>query len=143
MKRVTIAREKQTGQGLVEFVVTAPIVFMILVGLVDVGRVVFINNELSEAAREGVRWGAVQGRAAAEADGDNMAVTDEVGARIVLAPDPAIDLSCTNLGAGGGDCGSGDLLTVSVRSTVTPITPLIGDILGSLELTSTAQMTIH
>ena len=137
------SRDQESGQGLDEFVLAAPIVFLIILGMVDAGRVVFINNELSEAAREGARFGAVQGRAAAEADGDNTAVSDEVGSRIVVAPTPAITVSCTDLGAAGGSCGGGDLLSVSVSSSVRPITPLIGDIIGTFELSAEAQMTIH
>ena len=131
------------GQALVEFAIAAPVVFLILLGLFDVGRLVFINNELTEAAREGARWGAVQGRAAAEADGDNTAVSDEVASRIVVAPAPAITLSCTDLGGAGGACGSGDLVTINVSSSVSPITPIIGDIIGPLVLTSESQMTVH
>ena len=137
------SRSGESGQALVEFAVVAPIVFLFILGLFDAGRMVFINNELSEAAREGARWGAVQGRAASEADGDDTAVTDAVGSHIVMAPAPSISLSCTDLGPGGGTCRSGDLLTISVSSSVSPITPFIGDILGPLELTSQAQMTIH
>ena len=136
-------RDGESGQSLVEFAVTAPIVFLFILGLFDAGRMVFINNELSQAAREGARFGAVQGRAASEADGKDTAVSDEVSSRITIAPAPTVSLSCMDLGPGGGTCRSGDLLTISVSSSVAPITPLIGDIIGSLELTSQAQMTIH
>jgi len=137
---------RSRGQAVVEFAIAAPVVFLIILGLFDVGRLVFINNELSEGAREGARFGVVQGRAAAEFSGDNTAVSDEVLSRITVAPDPEIVLSCgarrdpENV---AGDCGSGDLLTISVSSDVRPITPLIGDIIGPLVLTSEAQMTVH
>lgn len=138
--------ERSRGQAMVEFAIAAPLVFLIILGLFDVGRLVFINNELSEAAREGARWGAVQGRAAAEFAGDDAAVSDEVISRITVAPNPDVALSC---GARRdpenvvGDCDSGDLLTIDVSSSVKPITPLVGDIIGPLVLTSQAQMTIH
>ncbi len=132
-----------SGQSLVEFALVAPILFLVILGLVDGGRIVFINNELSQAAQEGARWATVQGRAASEADGENTAVTDEIRSRIVVAPAPAITVSCTDLGAQSGSCGSGDLLSVSIRSSVSPITPIIGDIIGPLVLTAEAQMTVH
>ena len=143
MLRRDRSRDRESGQALVEFAIIAPVVFMIILGLFDAGRMVFINNELSEAAREGARWGAVQGRAAAEADGDNTDVTAVVGSHIVIAPAPAIGLSCTDLGAAGGSCGSGDLLTISVSSSVSAVTPFIGQIIGPMTLSSQAQMTIH
>lgn len=138
-----VGRDARSGQALAEFAIAAPVVFLVILGLLDVGRMVFINNEITEAAREGARWGTVQGRAAAEADGDNTAVTDEVQSRIIVAPAPSISLSCTDLGGAGGSCGSGDLLTIVVSSSVDPITPLVGQIIGPLVLTSEAQMTIH
>jgi Flp pilus assembly protein TadG len=134
---------RDVGQALVEFTVAAPVVFLVLLGLFDVGRLVFINNEIAQAAREGARWGAVQGRAADEAAGDSTAVSDEVSAHIVVAPAPQITLSCTDLRAGGASCASGDLLSIEVRSSVNPITPLIGDIFGPMVLESEAQMAIH
>jgi len=143
LPRLCHRRRDSRGQAMIEFALAAPVVFLLITGLLDAGRLVFINNELSEAAREGARWGAVQGRAAAEADGDNTAVTDTVGSRITVAPAPDITLSCTDLGTLGGSCRSGDLLTISVSSAVSPITPLVADIIGPLELTSQAQMTIH
>ena len=141
--RLLRRRDGEAGQGMVEFALTAPIIFMVILGLVDGGRLVFINNELSEAVREGARFGAVQGRAAAEAEGELTVVSDEVRSHIVIAPTPAVTVSCTDLGAAGGDCGSGDLLSVSVRSSVSPITPFIGQIIGPLVLAAEAQVTIH
>lgn len=137
------SREAGRGQALVEFAIAAPVVFLVILGLFDVGRLVFINNELSEAAREGARWGAVQGRAADEAAGNSTTVSDEVSARISVAPAPTVALSCTDLGGAGGACGSGDLLTVNVSASVSVITPIISEIIGPLNMTSQAQMTIH
>ena len=141
--RTRIHPRRGDGQALAEFAVAAPIIFIVLLGLFDAGRLVFINNEMAEAAREGARWGAVQGRAADEAAGDNTAVTDKVGSHIVVTPGPAISLSCTDLRPGGASCASGDLLTINVSATVRPITPLVGDILGPVVLTSEARMTVH
>lgn len=132
-----------SGQGLVEFALAAPVVFLILLALFDGGRVVFINNEMSEAAREGARWGAVQGRAAAELAGSNNAVTDTVRSRMVVTPAPAVTMSCADPRGSVDDCDSGELLSVQVTSSVKAITPIISDILGPLELRSESQMTIH
>jgi Flp pilus assembly protein TadG len=141
--RIFGRRPDQPGQAMVEFALAVPVVFLILLGLFDVGRLVFINNEIAEAAREGARWGAVQGRAASQAAGSDTAVTDEVASRIAITPSPTITLSCTDLGGAGGACGSGDLLTIDVSAAVRPLTPLIGDIVGPFALASQAQMTIH
>ena len=134
---------RERGQALVEFAVAAPVILILIVGLFDVGRLIYINNELSHAVREGARWGAVQGRAADQAAGTNTGVTDAVNAGIAVAPGTNVTVACTDVQAGGSTCTSGDLLTVNVTTSVAPITPLIGDILGPMVLSSEAKMTIH
>lgn len=43
------------GQGAVEFALLAPVILLLLFGIVDFGRALFIANELTNAAREGAR----------------------------------------------------------------------------------------
>lgn len=53
-------RQKRAGQALVEFALVLPIFFLLLTGLVDVGRFVYTDSTLSQAAREGARVGSVE-----------------------------------------------------------------------------------
>ena len=46
-----LRRDSERGQSLVEFGLIIPIVMLIMLGLFDLGRVVFINNSLSDGAR--------------------------------------------------------------------------------------------
>jgi len=46
---------RRRGQSMVEFALLAPMLFLILFGIVDLGRAVFYANELTNAAREGAR----------------------------------------------------------------------------------------
>jgi hypothetical protein len=48
------------GQALVEFALVIPVFVLALVGLFDVGRLVYTNSVLSQAAREAARLGAAQ-----------------------------------------------------------------------------------
>ncbi len=50
--------DRDRGQSLVEFALVIPIVILIMAGLFDLGRVVFINNSLSDGARNGARHAA-------------------------------------------------------------------------------------
>ena len=52
------------GQSLVEFALILPIIVLLLVGVFDLGRVVFTNNSLSDGARHGARHAAVDPRSA-------------------------------------------------------------------------------
>ncbi len=52
----------QHGQSLVETALVLPVFLLILFGLIDVGRLVYTNSMVSQAAREGARVAAVQAR---------------------------------------------------------------------------------
>ncbi len=52
--------ERERGQALVEFAVILPIFLLIVFGVFDVGRAVYVNSVLSQAAREGARLGATE-----------------------------------------------------------------------------------
>lgn len=54
----------ERGQTLVEFGLIIPIVLLLMLGLFDLGRIVFTNNGLSDGARQGARNGAIDPRAA-------------------------------------------------------------------------------
>jgi Flp pilus assembly protein TadG len=48
----------QRGQSLVEFAVSSVVLLLLVGGLVDIGRSIFVSEALSNAAREGARHGA-------------------------------------------------------------------------------------
>jgi hypothetical protein len=52
---------RQGGQALIEFALVIPIFLVILIGMVDVGRAIWANNALANAAREGARYAVVHG----------------------------------------------------------------------------------
>jgi Flp pilus assembly protein TadG len=60
------------GQTMVEFALIIPIVLLIMLGLFDLGRIVFINNSLSDGARDGARHAAIRPR-----DADYCARVDD------------------------------------------------------------------
>ena len=60
----TPGREHSLGQSLVEFVFVFPIFLAILIGMVDVGRAVWANNAIANAAREAARYAIVHGGSA-------------------------------------------------------------------------------
>jgi TadE-like protein len=83
--RARRSRKQQAGQGLVEVALILPIFFAIFFGLIDVGKLLYTNAALSQAAREGARL------AAAEAGWIGLAATDPA---CVLSPDlivPAVN----------------------------------------------------
>lgn len=73
MKRLICSTERQRGAAAVEFAVVAPLLFALVMGIVDVGNMLFVYNSMLNAAREASRSVAVaeetpaQGKAKAEA----------------------------------------------------------------------------
>ncbi len=56
---VTLKRPlfEQRGQSLVEFAVSSVVLLLLIGGLVDIGRSIYVSDTLSNAAREGARQG--------------------------------------------------------------------------------------
>jgi hypothetical protein len=57
---VVRSRSRGRGQALVEFALVLPIFLLILFGLIDIGRYVYVSNAFAEAARDAARSGAVE-----------------------------------------------------------------------------------
>jgi Flp pilus assembly protein TadG len=49
---------RQRGQSLVEFALSSVVLLLLVGGLADIGRAIFISEALSNASREGARHGA-------------------------------------------------------------------------------------
>ncbi|MBI1880601.1 MAG: pilus assembly protein, partial [Chloroflexi bacterium] len=54
-------RNKQKGQGLVEFALILPLLLLLLVGIVEAGRLIWAFITVQTAAREAARY-AISGR---------------------------------------------------------------------------------
>jgi Flp pilus assembly protein TadG len=52
---------KPRGQAMVEFALVIPVFLLLLIGLFDFGRVIWVNDTLATAAREAVRYAIVHG----------------------------------------------------------------------------------
>ena len=50
-------RYRERGDGLVEFALILPILMLVLMGIVDLGRAVYAYNVVANSAREGARYG--------------------------------------------------------------------------------------
>jgi len=79
------------GQALVEFALIIPIFLALLFGVVDLGRVIWANDSLASAAREGARYASVH------------AGTGDAGGQLtVLATKPEIKAYTQGFATGGG-----------------------------------------
>lgn len=53
--------DQQRGQSLLEFALVLPIFFLLLFGAIDLGRVIWAQDNLKAAAREAARYASVHG----------------------------------------------------------------------------------
>ncbi|HEX8142466.1 MAG TPA: TadE/TadG family type IV pilus assembly protein [Pyrinomonadaceae bacterium] len=99
--RCGISRKSERGATLVEFAIGATVLFTVMFAIVEFGRMLYVHNALSDAARRGARYAVVHAQAD-EADVKRMAVygttaggtqplvdnltTDNVAVQYSLAP---------------------------------------------------------
>jgi Flp pilus assembly protein TadG len=54
-------RRQECGSTLIEFAISAVILMMVILGVVEISRIVLISNALANAARAGARYAIVHG----------------------------------------------------------------------------------
>ena len=80
MSRLRLRRRRERGQALTEFVLVGLTFFLLVFGMIDVGRAVWNYNTLAEATREGTRYAIVHGADSSNPSGpgDDQDVNDLV-----------------------------------------------------------------
>ncbi|MFN2484626.1 MAG: TadE family protein [Candidatus Limnocylindria bacterium] len=141
MARRHATRDASRGQALAEFALVLPIFVLLLFGLLDVGRVVYINNAAAQAAREGARWGSVQGRSV-DATG-RAGIRDYTLRTMNAVPNPSVTVSCERSGAAISRCRTNDILIVTVQSPVSIVTPLVERVFGSVNVSATSRVVVN
>jgi TadE-like protein len=131
-------RRRSGGQALVEFSIAVIPFLLLLMGVLDLGRAIYAMNGISEAAREIARATSVHRCSNTPcADlGTSAESQDVIATQRALIPglvfNPSTDIDCvdaTDLPVADASCkpsSATDLyIRVHVRSTFTPITPLV------------------
>jgi Flp pilus assembly protein TadG len=144
--------DKTRGQTLVEFALILPIFVLVLVGIFDLGRGVYVYNTLNNAAREAVRVAIVNQNCTAignEADSGAVSVGIDWNAGLgcnaaandvkirFLQPDYTATAPCTATPR------LGCIVEVTVQYEFTAATPIVGNIIGVLNLEGSARQPIE
>jgi Flp pilus assembly protein TadG len=161
-----------TGQAIAEFALVIPIILLLFFGILDLGRFVYMNSVLSQAAREGARVGSVEapwvgsndascgtfGGPVCPADVNALQVDITNAANRMAAPFGSVKhlyFSCDPVGSApesdwtitacpnGSRSYSVHAVSVRVDMTFTPITPIIAQIVGSLTTSASSTMVIN
>lgn len=134
------------GQALVEFSLTVLIFVLLVMGILDLGRGIYMYNGVSQAAREIARVTSVH-------PGTGLGTgswTPSAEAQDVIDAQSSInwgltveDPTCTEIdGAPAASCLPGTWVKVTVTATYSPVTPMLIPLVGELPLTSTSSVQI-
>ena len=146
----------ERGQGLVEFALIFPILVLCIVAVFDLGRGIYAYNTVSNAARDGVRIAVVNQNAAGvgcdrgsgpigadttKLSAHDCAVAGAIGLSGVTATVEYQDYAdptqqCTPIQVG---C----IAVVTVSAAYQPLTPIIGSIIGSIDISSTSTQAVE
>ena len=133
MHKVCGSFRKQRGAAAVEFAVVAPIFVLLLFGMIEYGRMVMVQQMLTNATREGARRAVLDGTTVSNVkttvrdylSGGHITVND---AEITVNPDPS-------------SAASGDPVTVSLTVPFSRVSWLPSPMfLGNANMTATSVM---
>ena len=139
------------GQALVEFALVLPLLLLFIFGVIDAGRLIFTYNTVANSARSAARVAIVNQSTAGTNTCDTTSPTAwPVGCGVVaglaLSLDPsAVDVTyrnptdtaaCTTLEIG---C----IAVVEVTGHFQPLTPIIGQFLGAMDVSSTSKIPVE
>jgi hypothetical protein len=145
-------RERTRGQALVEFsVVLIPFLFL-LMGVIDLGRGIYVNNGVAQAAREIARITATHPCVMSGGTctlGNSPETAGVIATQKGLVPglaDPTavIQLTCTDITDAPDDpdkCGPHDFVRVEIRVPFSVITPLLS-MVAPATMSSTSHVEI-
>lgn len=150
------ATTARRGQALVEFALVIPVFLLLIFGIIDAGRLIYTYNAVSNSARNAARVAIVNQAASGTDTCDTTAPTAyAVGCAVAssggITVAPAdVDVVYTDY-LGGGECGDGTpdgyvigcVVSVTVSAPWTPLTPIIGQIVSPITLSSTTKMPIE
>jgi Flp pilus assembly protein TadG len=130
-------RKLFSAQSMVEFALVGPLFFLMLIGTIEMGRLMWTSHELSNGTREGARWASVRG----ERSGAN--ITDGQVKTVILAHTSALDGSLSvNVIWSESSREPGSKVRIS---TTYDYVPMVGGFLGigTIELKRQSELTIH
>jgi len=117
------------GAAALEFALVLPILLILVLGIVEFGRVFNVQISVTNAAREGARVMAIRNSPA-----------DARAAAIAAAPAVNPAISAGNITVAPTDCDGGGTVTVTIRYHVNLVSGMFDSILPPIDLKGTGVM---
>ena len=125
-------RRQRRAAAAVEFAIVAPVFFLLILGMIEYGRMVMVQQVITNASREGARQAVLDGATTAEVTtvvNDYLTSGSISGATVTVTPDPPTNAEF------------GDPVTVSVSIPFSQVSWLPSPMyLGGKTLTATTVM---
>lgn len=139
----TLRRSESRGQALVEFSLTVLIFLVLLMGIFDFGRAIYMYNGVAEAAREIARVTSVHPGATLGGSAQTLAVIATQKGLIPNLGNPTF--ACKNIDNAGVStkCLPPDhSVKVTISAVYTPVTPVLS-FLGNITVSSSSTAKVH
>ncbi|HAV78494.1 MAG TPA: hypothetical protein DCX53_14190 [Anaerolineae bacterium] len=142
MKFLKLNPRKNKAQAILEFAIALPVLLLLVYGLIETGRLLFIYSSVINASRQAVRWGSTSGigpngvpryqdcqgiRNAAQAgdylnafDDNDITITYDYG----ISPYTAYD-TCNGTTDTGVNAHTGDRVKVNITADFNALVPLV------------------
>ena len=158
---------KSRGQALVEFSLVAPMLFVLILGIIEAGRFIFFYEVMNNATREGARYAIVHGSDATcpsgpppsgevnncDPDGDNVkaavaeAALDLAGIGDLIVHEPVWTNRSTPANPSPGDASTGtnargEYVTVFLDFVYEPMVEMVVEIPFLPDITISAESTL-
>ena len=115
------------GQALIELALTVPLLLLLLLGGAELGKVVYVAIEVSNAASAGVQYGAQNTITASDTSGIATAASDDATDLTGLSTTSSFSCICSDGSASTclrTDCSTSnieEILTVQTQATFSPL----------------------
>lgn len=123
----------EKGQSMVEVALLLPVILLLLMGIFDVGRLIYTSMDLNEVSAEVVRIGSLGGSDSSMTQyaQEHVSVPDPTKLEVDITPDDSTRVS-------------GNYLDVTLKYPMSFITPFISNLLSSsFTVKATATMRVE
>ncbi len=151
MKRFILRRNRRRGATMVEFAFVAPVLLLVMFGILEYARFFYTAQVMNNAAREGARYAAVNTNIASTANVQTYVnnYLAGVGASQLVSYSPSSNISVyqadpttgLNTGLAWTGTGWGTAVGVSVSGSYKPVLPGFLYLPGSTTISASCVMT--
>jgi hypothetical protein len=135
------ARVREDGQGLVEFAIILPVLLLLLLGMIEFGLILYNQHVITNASREGARYGIVVHNPRREPDSIAGVVNEYCANNLVtFGSSPPLEITIDPAITSGALFGQDLSVDVSFHYDFLVLPNFLGDLFGGFDLRAHTTM---